>query len=93
LRDKLIKDSRLGRYFGIDVNIDEDLNIWLLDCNHHPSFKPSTPVGWVVQTRLHKDAIELLMVYIRVKYLRIRSFVITVLIPRLKSNDYHKLIL
>lgn len=34
----MFKDSRVGEFFGVDFIMDDNLVLWILECNRNPNF-------------------------------------------------------
>eukprot|EP00826_Nyctotherus_ovalis_P032598 TRINITY_DN2626_c0_g1_i5.p1 TRINITY_DN2626_c0_g1~~TRINITY_DN2626_c0_g1_i5.p1 ORF type:complete len:359 (-),score=67.57 TRINITY_DN2626_c0_g1_i5:1019-2095(-) len=45
---------------GFDILLDKDLNVWLLEVNHSPSFSTDTPLDWKIKGNLVADTLMLL---------------------------------
>ena len=46
--------------FSFDILIDDNLNPWLLEVNHTPSFTTDTPLDYWIKYYLIADTINLL---------------------------------
>ena len=58
---------------GFDVIIDDKLKPWLLEINYTPSFTTDTPLDKVIKKGVVKEAIDIMNVDPRQKYLYVKK--------------------
>jgi tubulin polyglutamylase TTLL6/13 len=57
-----IKTKKCFHILGIDVLIDDNLNPWLIEVNHTPSFTTDSPFDYRLKFNLIKDTIRLIRI-------------------------------
>jgi hypothetical protein len=68
VKDLLFEDSRVNEFFGVDFIMDDNLRLWILECNRNPNFLAVTEGRKDKFGRLISDMMDLSMLYIRSKY-------------------------
>jgi hypothetical protein len=87
VKDLLFKDSRVGELFGVDFIMDDDLRLWILECNRNPNFLAVTEGRMNKFSGLITEITMLQQAYIRSKYVRIKRFIETMQVnPQLKDE-------
>jgi len=64
VKDHLFKDSRVGEFFGVDFIMDDNLRLWILECNRNPNFLAVTEGRKDKFGRLIYDLLDLNLRYI-----------------------------
>jgi hypothetical protein len=75
VREELLPDSRVGEFFGVDFIMDNNLRLWVLECNRNPNFLAVTNGRKDKFGRLIYDVLDLNMRLIRSKYIRIKKYI------------------
>lgn len=74
-------DSRVGEFFGLDFVMDDNLRLWIYECNRNPNFLAVTEGRKRLFSRLIPDMMEVQIAYIRSKFTRIRKFILDRITP------------
>ena len=45
--------------FGCDFIMDDQLNLWYIECNPSPVYEGTTPEKFIFQTNMLRDAFEI----------------------------------
>ncbi|CAK80036.1 unnamed protein product (macronuclear) [Paramecium tetraurelia] len=86
----LLKDSRVGEFFGVDFILDDDLNLWIFECNRNPNFLAVTEGRKEKFGKLIPDMLEIQMQLVRSRYKRIRDFMYNTLLPAIKARQFQQ---
>jgi hypothetical protein len=80
-------DPRIGEYQACEIALDDDLNVWILECTANPTWipKPDAIVLKKYLHQLHKDSIPIMVEYARAKYQRIKRMIKEFLVPEVKK--------
>ena len=75
VKDYLFEDSRVGEFFGVDFIMDNNLRLWIFECNRNPNFLAVTEGRMNKFSRLLTDMIKLSHLYVKSKFKRIKNFI------------------
>lgn len=75
VKDYLFADSRVGEFFGVDFIMDNNLRLWIFECNRNPNFLAVTEGRMNKFSRLLTDMITLSHLYVKSKFKRIKNFI------------------
>jgi hypothetical protein len=68
VKDYMFSDSRVGEFFGVDFIMDDNLRLWIFECNRNPNFLAVTEGRMNKFSGLISDMINLWQLYIKSKY-------------------------
>lgn len=69
-----LKKSNVFEIFGLDFILDEELNLWFIECNASPVFQGTSPEKEVFQTRMLRDMFNIEYAYLRSRVKRLRNW-------------------
>jgi len=75
-----LKKSNVYEMFGLDFILDDELNLWFIECNASPVFQGTSVEKEVFQTRMLKDMFNIEYSYLRSRVKRLRTW----------SKKYHE---
>jgi hypothetical protein len=70
----LFKSSNVFEMFGLDFLLDEDLNLWFIECNASPQLVGTNPYKTEFLVKMLKDVFEIEYAYLRSRWTRIQRF-------------------
>ena len=73
--DSLYKSSSVFEMFGLDFVMDEDTNIWLIECNPSPQMVGTNKRKTKFLTQLATDMFEVQYAYLRSRMKRVHAFI------------------
>jgi len=71
----LTKQSNLWELYGVDFMLDDDLNLWFIECNRSPVIKASSEEKGLFLNTLFIDLYEILSAQLRSRMKRVIKFV------------------
>jgi len=74
-QDSYLKRSTLYELFGVDFMIDENLNLWFIECNSGPVLRGSSEEKERFLTKMLRDQLEIVLGLMRSRVKRIITFV------------------
>ena len=80
----------MGEFFGVDFIMDDNLRLWILECNRNPNFLAVTEGRKDKFGRLISDILDLNMRLIRSKYVRIKELIKNELLNAEEFTSEHK---
>ena len=80
----------MGEFFGVDFIMDDNLRLWILECNRNPNFLAVTEGRKDKFGRLISDILDLNMRLIRSKYVRIKELIKNELLNAEEFTSKHK---
>ncbi|CAK77369.1 unnamed protein product (macronuclear) [Paramecium tetraurelia] len=87
VQNKLFKDSRVGEFFGVDFILDQNLELWIFECNRNPNFLVVTEGRKEKFNQLIPDMIYLQLEMVRNRFIRISQFLKQKLIPSIRQKS------
>lgn len=69
-----LKKSNVFELFGLDFILDENLNLWFIECNASPVYQGTSVEKEIFQKTMLKDMFEIQFAYLRSRYQRIRKW-------------------
>ncbi|CAD8067466.1 unnamed protein product [Paramecium primaurelia] len=88
VKHKLFIDSRVGEFFGVDFILDQNLQLWIFECNRNPNFLVVTEGRKEKFNQLIPDMIYLQLQLVRNRFIRISRFLKQKLIPTFRQNIF-----
>lgn len=82
-----LKRSNLYELFGCDFMLDNNLNIWFIECNSGPVLSGSSDEKEKFVTKMLRDQFDIVMGLLKSRAKRIIAYINTII----KSNEYEKL--
>lgn len=74
-QSKYYKHSAVWELFGVDFMLDEELNLWFIECNSGPALKASNEEKRVMLTKMLKDQFEIIAGLLRSRVKRVVKYV------------------
>ncbi|CAD8070420.1 unnamed protein product [Paramecium sonneborni] len=87
-RNKLFIDSRVGEFFGVDFILDQNLQLWIFECNRNPNFLVVTEGRKEKFNQLIPEMIQLQLELVRSRFIRVQKFIKQKLIPSLRQKFF-----
>ena len=69
-----LKKSNVFEMFGLDFILDEDLNLWFIECNASPVFQGTSVEKELFQTRMLKDMFNIEYAFLRSRTKRLKNW-------------------
>lgn len=69
-----LKKSNVFELFGLDFLLDDDLNLWFIECNASPVFQGTSAEKEIFQTRMLKDMFNIEYAYLRSRVKRLKNW-------------------
>jgi len=70
-KDAFWNQSNVYEFFGLDFMLDEELNLWFIECNASPQFVETNPRSLGFLTTMLKDMFEIQYAYYRSRMSRV----------------------
>jgi hypothetical protein len=74
-QDTYLKRSTVWELFGADFMLDNDLNLWFIECNSSPVLKGTSDEKEKFLTKMVADTFEVVMAYVRSRMKRVIEYV------------------
>jgi len=74
-QDTYIRRSTVYELFGADFMLDDDLNLWFIECNSSPVLKGTSEEKEKFLTKMIADHFEVVMAYVRSRMKRVIEYV------------------
>lgn len=75
-----LKKSNVFEMFGLDFILDDELNLWFIECNASPVFQGTSVEKEIFQTRMLRDMFNIEYSYLRSRVKRLKNW----------SKKYHE---
>jgi len=87
-----LTDFQIAELFGVDFMLDDDLNLWFIECNSSPVLKDSSDEKGVFLTKMLTDMFEVVLGMLRSRMKRLIIFCNEITKTKKESvNEYVKL--
>lgn len=84
-----LKNSGVYEMFGLDFILDQDLNLWFLECNASPVMQGTSVEKEIFQSTLLKDMFNIEYSLLRSRFKRIKALENEIEIARNSSADFN----
>ena len=74
-KDSFSKNSNVWEFFGVDFMLDEDLNLWFIECNAGPVIQASSEEKGAMLKSMLKDMMEIINAQLRSRIKRLITFI------------------
>ena len=87
-QNSYLKSSSVYELFGVDFMLDENLNLWFLECNSSPVLKGTSEEKDKFLSKMIADQFEVLISYIRSRMKRVIDYVNKLTRQQVEENKF-----